>query len=44
MEVCVACSKKKDRKPRPGGFVCARCGVGAKKKKKLCKPARVGDG
>jgi hypothetical protein len=36
----VACSKKKGKKPKPGGLVCKRCGVGAKKKSKLCKPAR----
>lgn len=38
----MSCSKKKGTVPKPGGFTCKRCGVGAKKKKKLCKPKRVG--
>ncbi len=38
----MSCSKKKGAKPKPGGFVCKSCGVGAKKKDKLCKPKRVG--
>ncbi len=39
----MACSKKKKKsEPKPGGFVCRKCGVGAEKKKKLCKPERVG--
>ncbi len=37
----LACSKKKCKKPKPGGYVCSKCGVGAKKKKKLCKPRKV---
>jgi hypothetical protein len=40
-EVAVACSKKKKTEPQPGGYRCRKCGVGAKKKKKLCKPERV---
>ncbi len=37
----MSCSKRKKNKPKIGGFVCKSCGVGAKKKKKLCKPKRV---
>ena len=37
----MSCSKKKGKKPKPGGYVCGRCGVGSKKKKNLCKPAKV---
>jgi hypothetical protein len=40
-EVTMSCSKKTGTKPKSGGFACKRCGVGAKKKKKLCKPERV---
>jgi len=37
----MSCSKKKNTKPKIGGFACKSCGVGANKKKKLCKPKRV---
>lgn len=33
--------KKKTPEPRPGLFVCKKCGSASKHKDKLCKPKKV---
>lgn len=40
----MSCLKDKPHKiPKPGWYVCKKCGAASKKKKEICKPQKLKD-